>query len=103
MSWVEYNKTFRELREEGLAIPGTLIKAERHSAWEESDRVIEILLLGDLNCLGGVCDDCQGVYYEDKILSYRLPKKPEPSGLCSAHQDPSWPAQADCHTCFPET
>ena len=29
-----------------------------------------IFLLGDINCSGGECDDCPGIFNNDKIIAY---------------------------------
>lgn len=47
--------------------PGTIIEFEK-------DGKIVHKLIGDMNCLGGVCDDCRGIQDETIILRYRTIK-----------------------------
>lgn len=49
----------------GLNKPGTLIEV-KHIANDS----VEQLLLGDVNCRGGVCDDCKGIENDDVVLRY---------------------------------
>ena len=59
--WIEFGKSFREFEKQGLNITGTLIDVEAGQ-----------YLIGDINNLGGVCDDCTLVCREDKILRYKV-------------------------------
>lgn len=54
--WTEYGRSFDDFQNDGLNQPGTLIQL---ATGEER-------LIGDINPLGGVCDDCQ-----DHALDYR--------------------------------
>lgn len=45
---ITYGKTFREFQDDGLNKVGTKIIFEDDSEW----------LIGNVNTLGGVCDDC---------------------------------------------
>lgn len=49
----------------GLALPGTLIEIKK------LDGTISQMLIGDINELGGVCDDCTGIRSDDIIIRYK--------------------------------
>lgn len=62
MDWIEYGKSWDEFRRERredrsrLAARGTLIVVKHGSRTDE-------LLIGDINELGGTCDDCMHVVF----------------------------------------
>lgn len=63
MNWINYGKTFKEFRHEGLAKPGVIVELE--------DTEPEQLLIGDINELGGVCDCCD-VGDGSKVTRYAI-------------------------------
>lgn len=56
---IPINLPFRHFRNHALCAPGVLI-------WLEGSD--EPTLLGDANCLGGGCDCCTVVVYDDVVL-----------------------------------
>lgn len=67
-----YNEAMKRIDEEdakksfcgrGLNKPGTMIEIS-----DEEDK--RQLLIGDVNCLGGVCDDCMGFSKDVIVLRY---------------------------------
>lgn len=59
-NWIAVDMDFYDFKYSDLSKPGVLVKLD-------DDRV---LLIGDINGLGGTCDDCPGVGYEEKVVAY---------------------------------
>lgn len=59
MEWIKYGKSWREFRKEKLAVVGTRIRVS-----------VKEYLIGDINILGGVCDDCMDFGYEEIVAEY---------------------------------
>lgn len=68
MSWIVYDKSWREFCNAGLNKSGTQICVQDsyHLAKQY------VFLIGDINELGGVCDDCQEVLDTQTVLRYRI-------------------------------
>ena len=60
--WIEFNDTWWEFRHHGLAQPGVRIECSNGSE----------ILIGDINTLGGVCDDCLAFDGDNVITKYQL-------------------------------
>ncbi len=70
--WIQYGKTWKDFHwpktigGDDLAVPGVEIEVETRR-----DKASKFYLLGDLNCLGGTCDDCSEFLDEVIIKRYR--------------------------------
>jgi len=64
-TWFEYGKTWWDFKTEGLNRPGVQI--------EVGDRVY---LIGDINVLGGACNDWKAVGAYDVVLRYCILVRP---------------------------
>lgn len=70
--WVDgRGRTFDRLRELGRVRVGTVVEVKRVSGTTAQ------LLIGDVNPLGGVCDDCVDLERSDVIIRYRQVWEPE--------------------------
>lgn len=70
----KYQGSWREFREAGLARVGTVVEvAEAKKHPKQNPRIIGTFLIGDINGLGGVCDDCMAFGYGDLVVSYTPP------------------------------
>lgn len=58
--WFEVNEKFRDLRQCGKIQPGMIIEMENGERY----------LVGDINCNGGICDDCMAFDWEDVVKRY---------------------------------
>ena len=63
--WIPYNKPWLEFKREGLSKVGILLEVL------DTEGQKETLLIGDINDLGGLCNDCS-VRDEMPILRYRV-------------------------------
>ena len=69
--WIEYNKTWKEFKDDGLAIPGTIIRVCNFYYYKFED-IERTYLIGDINILGGICDDCVDVQNNYEVTKYRI-------------------------------
>lgn len=60
--WRAFGGTFRDFVGAGLCVPGVQIRAGGGGTH----------LVGDINEVGGVCDDCKGVRPGDVVEAYRV-------------------------------
>ena len=70
MKWKKYGKTWQEFRSHGLSKVGTILEAKGihgHHGTETTARY----LIGDINKLGGACDDCMAFDDDAIVLRYR--------------------------------
>ena len=65
--WINYGKSFRFFCNEHLNQPGVQVDVA-------DDRPY---LIGDVNAVGGACDDCQDIYSGEIIARYRILLTPE--------------------------
>ena len=84
--WIKYGRSFREFRVDNLAEPGVQVRVRERNVRERNVRErkgrernvrerkgrAETYLLGDVNCLGGGCDDCPSVSYDSVVDAYRV-------------------------------
>ncbi len=57
------NKTWDQFRKDPLCRPGVRIVVA-----QANERGGTSLIIGDINVLGGECDDCRGIAYDDLVL-----------------------------------
>lgn len=62
-NWIEFGKSWREFKRANLAVVGTVVEIDGRE-----------FLIGDINELGGVCDDCMDFEYEAIVTQYRVAK-----------------------------
>lgn len=65
IKWIDYGKTFSNFIMDGLNKPGTQIVVLI------GDKE-EMFLIGDVNQLGGHCDDCCDISRGDIVSKYRV-------------------------------
>jgi hypothetical protein len=58
--WNDFSGTWRDFRDSDHCEPGVLVEVDG-----------SVHLIGDINRLGGVCDDCMAFDYEAKVTRYR--------------------------------
>jgi hypothetical protein len=68
---IAFGNTFRDFEHQNLNKPGTLIWINDFS---------EPYLIGNINPLGGVCNDCCDVRYGDVVDFYKVVWTPETQG-----------------------
>ena len=61
--------TLRELLRQEELLPGTVLVLKSGTR----------LLVGDINSLGGVCDDCRHWEIDEEVVTIGRPRKPEES------------------------
>lgn len=62
--------TWREFCNKKLNLPGTRVEVEWTDRQDKKEKR-ETFLIGDINTLGGVCDDCMAFSYDDaQVVSY---------------------------------
>ena len=66
--WIEYNKTWSEFCVARLNKPGTQIRVQDFYSLNKED----VYLIGDINVLAGVCDDCEAFRDNQTVLRYRI-------------------------------
>jgi hypothetical protein len=67
-TWVEYGKTWQEfLKDKPVIFSGVQIELTNGARF----------LIGDINSLGGQCDDCMAFSYDTVIERYRLLLTPQ--------------------------
>jgi hypothetical protein len=59
--WITYGKNFRDFKNEKLNEPGVQVETESGNTY----------LLGEVNMMGGCCDDCPDLCSNDIIVRYR--------------------------------
>jgi len=69
MKWKKYGKTWREFRSHGLSKVGTILEVKGNG--HHPRPVTARYLIGDINKLGGVCDDCMAFDEDAIVLRYR--------------------------------
>ncbi len=72
--WMEYGKTWEEFRNEKLANSGVLIRFKYENV--ETDEIGN-MLIGEINEMGGTCNDCRGIWPRDVVLAYAIVYTPE--------------------------
>ena len=73
--WIKYGKTWEQFCEARLNKPGTQIDLQCRNDLTKH----KLYLIGDVNELGGCCDDCM-VFHEDQtIIRYRVLEIPDGS------------------------
>ena len=70
MKWKKYGKTWRELRNKGLVKAGTILELKGRQGGSGTETTARYLI-GDINKLGGVCDDCMAFDDDAIVLRYR--------------------------------
>lgn len=70
MRWIDVNKIWGEFMNSNVGVQIEVRHRSRHdrSKWHEDTA---FYLIGELNELGGVCDDCAGIYKDDMVLRMR--------------------------------
>lgn len=63
--WIAFGRSYREFEDAGLAKPGTLVEV-----------FDEHVLIGHINPLRGVCDDCVEFSRDDIVTRYRVVWEP---------------------------
>ena len=75
--WTQTSMTWREFANKGLNIPGTLVEVKFKDRVGNKQK--EQFLIGDINTIGGVCDDCVAFSHDATVTKYKvlaeLPKK----------------------------
>jgi hypothetical protein len=69
--WIEFSGTWRDFRNADLNLPGTRIEVQ------DLNDSAQLMLIGDVNINGGVCDDCMGFGYFAKVTKYLPPAQEE--------------------------
>lgn len=67
MTWVEYGKTWRHFctfEADNLSVPGRQIEVAKADG-------LHRFLIGNINELGGGCDDCPEVFKHEVVVRYR--------------------------------
>lgn len=69
--WIAVDKPWDEFTN---ASAGVQIEVRRRNPHVKTEFLseTEFYLIGELNELGGVCDDCQGIRHNDIVLRYRV-------------------------------
>lgn len=68
--WIQCSMTWREFCNKNLNIPGTLIEVkykDRHGK-----KYKEQFLIGDINTIAGVCDNCTAFEREAVVCKYKV-------------------------------
>lgn len=75
--WIDYNRTYREFTQDVVDPVGYLVEWERTSIQRVGTnpraRVVEKqqTLIGHVNALGGICDDCPELHPQEIIHRYK--------------------------------
>lgn len=62
-SWIDFGGTFNEFKRRELVTPGLVLVVAEHGSERQ-------YLVGDINELGGVCDDCTAFAGSAMVLRY---------------------------------
>jgi len=66
--WIEFGGNWGSFREQGLNRPGTQLDVQ--NCFDLTKH--KLYLIGDINKLGGICDDCVGISSRATIIRYRI-------------------------------
>ena len=66
MNWINYGHDFRKFRDAGLAKPGVQVEING-----------DLYLIGDINDMRGVCDDCSAFHDDAVVTCYRVVVAPQ--------------------------
>lgn len=72
--WIQFEKAWNEFKNRGLAQTGVLVEVVDGKRWSASKGLAngDVYLLGDINKLAGVCDDCVAFSNTDVVKRYRV-------------------------------
>lgn len=70
-TWVDVNKSWGEFKYDRSEPHVGLVIEVRHLGTDSSPEYIDRYLVGDINELGGACDDCSVVKHADIVLRKR--------------------------------
>jgi hypothetical protein len=71
----DYDDKFDEIdsfSKRGLNKPGTLIEVRHHKGSDKAPPYKRQYLIGHINTMRGICDDCTAFDKEDKVLRYKV-------------------------------
>lgn len=68
--WIEYGKSWEHFCKDGLNKPGTQIDIQNRT--DLSKHKHKLYLIGDINELGGCCDDCMSFQEDQTVIQYRV-------------------------------
>ena len=60
--WIKFNKSWEQFEKNGLIAPGVLVKMKNGERY----------LIGDINELRGVCDDCTAFGKTAIVVAYKV-------------------------------
>lgn len=66
--WIKYNKSWLDFEDEGLAQAGVFVEVKGNTY---DDDAVEAYLIGDINEIRGVCDDCTAFHKGAIVLRYK--------------------------------
>ena len=67
-SWIKFNGTLKDFRNADLCVAGVVIRIPMlYCPGEQTE-----YLIGHMNELGGVCDDCKDLKDDQLVESYRV-------------------------------
>ena len=69
--WVEVNKPWDEFKGDRSEPHVGLVIEVRHLGTDQSPEYVDRYLIGDINELGGICDDCSALNRTDLVLRKR--------------------------------